>query len=145
MNYSIIKHEFLGCIRYNSEFDWYEGQIVFHEAQISISVSIDDTDKVELVLTRASSVVNNLEHYVQDATEYAAEKLLKLKNEIWLGKDEAFLTTDEFKNRITLDGVVFSPDGEVEFYYNDGNLFFGHFILVRMDKNNYFINASICG
>jgi hypothetical protein len=143
VNYPIIKHEVLGCIKYNNEFDWYQGQIVFHKTQISIS--IEDTDKLELVLTRASSVIENLEHHVQDATEYAAEKLLKLKNEIWLDKDEAFLTTDEFKNRIKLDGVVFSPDGEVEFYYKDGNLFFGHFILVKMDKFNYFINTSICG
>ncbi|MEH1933088.1 MAG: DUF2262 domain-containing protein [Nostoc sp.] len=73
MNYPDIKHETLGYLRYNSELDWYESQVIFYETQLSISLSTDDNDKVESALDRASSVVRDLKHYAKDAKEYAAE------------------------------------------------------------------------
>ncbi|MBH8565501.1 DUF2262 domain-containing protein [Nostoc sp. CENA67] len=145
MNLPNIKHEILGELRYDTKFDWYESQVVFYETQLSISLSIEDNDKIESILTRASSVVRHLKNYAKNAEEYAVKKLLELKNKTWLYEDETFLTSEEFKNRIILEGLVFSPDGEVEFYYNDGNLFFGHCILITMDKDNCFIDASISG
>lgn len=46
---------------------------------------------------------------------------------------------------MTLEGLIFFPDGEVELYYNDGNLFFGHCIIIKMDKHDCFVDASIRG
>ncbi|BAB72881.1 DUF2262 domain-containing protein [Anabaena sp. FACHB-709] len=145
MNLSNIKHEILGELRYDTKFDCYEGQVVFYETQLSISISIEDNNKLESILTRASSFVRHLKHYAKNAEEYAVKKLLELKNETWLDEDEIFLTPEDFKNRMMLEGLVFSPDGEVAFYYNDGNLFFGHCILITMDKDNCFIDAGISG
>lgn len=145
MNFPNIKHEILGYLQYDTECDWYESQVAFSETQISISLSIEDNAKVESMFTRASSVVRQLKHYSKDAKEYAVEQLLKLKNETWLDEDDKFLTSEEFKNQMALEGLVFSPDGEVEFYYNDGNLFSGHCILITMDKDSCFIDASIFG
>ncbi|MGV0102499.1 DUF2262 domain-containing protein [Nostoc sp. DSM 114160] len=144
MNYPDIKHEFLGYIRYNSELDWYDSQVVFYETQLTISISTDDNDKVKSALDRASSVVQELKHHAKSAKEYAVQQLLKLKNDTWLDEDET-LTSEEFKNRMTLEGLVFFPDGEAEFYYNDGNLFFGHCIIIKMDKNDCFVDARIGG
>lgn len=93
---------------------------------------------------RASSVVRELKHYDQTAKEYAVQQLLKLKNETWLDEG-ATLTSEEFKNRMTLEGLVFFPDGEAEFYYNDGNLFFEHCIIIKMDKHDCFVDAFIHG
>ncbi|MFN6460867.1 MAG: DUF2262 domain-containing protein [Nostoc sp. DedVER02] len=144
MNYPDIKDEILGYLRYNSELDWYESQLFFYETQLSISLSIDDNDNVESALNRASSVIPELKDYAKRAKEYAVEQLLNLKNETWLDEGEA-LTSEKFKSRMTLEALVFCPEGKVEFYYNDGNLFFGHYILIKMDKYNYFVDASIHG
>ncbi|OCQ95739.1 hypothetical protein BCD64_09925 [Nostoc sp. MBR 210] len=145
MDLPIIKHEILGKLVYNAELDWYESQIVVDETPISLSFSIENNHEVESILARASDVVRYLKHYAKDAEEYAVRKLLELKNETWLDEDETFLTSEEFKNQIILEGLVFSPDGEVEFYYNDGNIFFGHCIILTMDKDNCFIGAMIAG
>ncbi|MEH2046091.1 DUF2262 domain-containing protein [Nostoc sp.] len=107
-------------------------------------MSTNDNDKVKSALDRANSVIRELKHYDKTAKKYAVEQLLKLKNETWLDEGET-LTSEEFKNRMTLEGLVFFPDGEAEFYYNDGNLFFGHCILIKMDKHNCFVDASIRG
>ncbi|MEH1895237.1 MAG: DUF2262 domain-containing protein [Nostoc sp.] len=144
MSYPDIKHELLGYLRYDSEFDWYESQVIFYETQLPISLSIDDNDKVESALDRAICIVPELKHYAKSAKEYAVEQLLKLKNETWLDEGDK-ITSEEFKSRIILEGLVFLPEGKVEFYYNDGNLFFGHCIIIKMDKNNYFVDASIHG
>ncbi|MEH2176592.1 DUF2262 domain-containing protein [Nostoc sp.] len=144
MNYPDIKNEFLGYLRYNSELDWYESQVVFFETQLTINISTDDNDKVKSALDRASSVVQKVKHYDKMAQEYAVQQLLKLKNETWLDEGET-LTSEEFKTRMTLEGLIFFPDGEAEFYYNDGNLFFGHCILIKMDKHDCFVDASIHG
>jgi hypothetical protein len=145
VNFLNIQHEILGYLRYDNKFCCYEGQVIFHEKELSISLSIDDHSKVESMLTRASSLVTQLKYYTQSAKEYAVEQFLKLKNETWLDENETCLTSEEFQNRMTLAGLVFSPDGEVDFYYNDGNLFFGHCILITMNKDNCFIAASISG
>ncbi|MBD2534888.1 DUF2262 domain-containing protein [Nostoc flagelliforme FACHB-838] len=103
INLPNIKHEILGELQYNNEFNCYENQVVFDEKQLLISLSVEDNAQVESILTRASIIVRNLKHYAKNAEEYAVKKLLELKNEAWLDEDEAFLTSEEFKNLMILE------------------------------------------
>lgn len=66
---------------------------------------------------------------------YAADHMLDTAND-WLDNaGEEPITADRFADRITLSGLAFRNDGSIEAYYDDGDIFWGHCIIVRMDKN----------
>ena len=64
----------------------------------------------------------------------------------WLGDaDEEPITAEQFADRITLSELAFRNDGSIEAYYDDGDIFWGHCIIVRMDKNGNIEDAEIAG
>jgi hypothetical protein len=66
--------------------------------------------------------------------------------ETWIeDKDEEPLTPEQFKERMVLDSVSIDSDGDVSFYHSDGDLFWGHCILVTMNSENNFTIADIAG
>ncbi len=68
------------------------------------------------------------------------------KNETWIeDKDEEPLTPEQFKERMVLDSISIDSDGDVSFYHSDGDLFWGHCILVTMNSENNFTSADIAG
>ena len=76
---------------------------------------------------------------------YAAAHMLDTAND-WLGDaDEEPITAEQFADRITLSELAFRNDGSIEAYYDDGDIFWGHCIIVRMDKNGTVKDAEIAG
>lgn len=134
----------LGLLRYSNQYNWYEGQINFQQSQISISLNMGDEGVTEALFNKANDLVIRLENYAENAKNYAVEKLLELKNEVWLDENEELLTPEQFKTRIMLKSIAIWSDG-VELYHDDGDLFLGHSILVRMDSNDRFIDAHLAG
>jgi hypothetical protein len=145
MNYPDIEHPELGTLRYEEEYDWYKGQIKVRQSDVSIQLSTDEEGEVASSLKRATNFVGELGNHAELAKEYAAQKLLELKNETWIDDDEQPLTTEQFQQRMVLESISIDSEGEISFYHNDGDLFWGHCILVTMDSANNFIDADIPG
>ena len=145
MKYPNLEHPELGTLRYEEEYDWYKGQIKIRQSDILIQLLTDAENSVASALQRATSLAGDLERYVRLAKEYAAEGLLQIKNETWLDDDEQPLTLEQFQQRMTLESIHIDSDGEISYYHNDGDLFWGHYILVTMDSENRFIVAEIAG
>lgn len=61
--------------------------------------------------------------------------MLQLKNDAWTEEDERLIGPEEFKDRMQLSSVTLDHDNEVVLWFDDGDLFFGHDILVteRLD------------
>ncbi len=151
MNYPDIEHPELGTLRYEEEYDWYKGQIKVLQfrcldSDVSIQLSIDEEGEVASSLKRATDFVGELGNHAELVKKYAAQKLLELKNETWIDdEDEEPLTSTQFQQRMTLESISIDSEGEISFYHNDGDLFWGHCILVTMDSKNHFIDAEIAG
>ena len=62
--------------------------------------------------------------------DYAVSELLELKNDTWLGEGETEFTPATFKAQMKLESISVDPAGGFEFWFNDGDLFWGHTILV---------------
>ena len=81
---------------------------------------------------------------IEKVKDYAAHKLLKLKNDLWIEEDEKEVTKKDFKDRMKFTSLyVFSESAN--FYFDDGNLFWGHTIEVTINQNLEFIDANIVG
>lgn len=58
----------------------------------------------------------------------SVETLETLKNEGWLDEDEAPLTEADFLSRLTLRALTVDEFGHFTFWYDDGDVFWGHAI-----------------
>ncbi|MCR5557242.1 MAG: DUF2262 domain-containing protein [Butyrivibrio sp.] len=60
---------------------------------------------------------------------YAADELLETKNDVWLEEDEEPISKEDFVDTLILKKVEFNAEG-VTFWYDDGDLFWGHYVTV---------------
>lgn len=80
---------------------------------------------------------------------FAANQLIELAKD-WQAQDDSAetqeeLTLDHFISRISLESLHAYPDGEFEVYCHDGDLFWGHVIIVSGNINGTFHDAHIAG
>ena len=97
-------------------------------------------------LKKVKNIFSNIEltHFIEKAKDYTAHKLLKLKNDLWLEEDEKEVTKKDFKDRMKFTSLyVFSESAN--FYFDDGDLFWGHTIEVTINQNLEFSAANIVG
>ena len=97
-------------------------------------------------LKKVKKIFSNIEiiDFIEKAKDYAAKKLLKLKNDLWLEDNEKEVTKKEFKARMQFTSFyVFSE--LANFYFDDGDLFWGHTIEVNVNQNLEFTDANIVG
>lgn len=122
---------------------WFTAQVVWNEK--SISLSLCDSAKVQESLKMAYELWRNQDEWNSKIRDYAVQKLLPLKNENWLDEEEVELTPDTFLDRMTLESITVSSDGSFEFWYDDGNLFFGHSIQISGSLSEGLTRADIPG
>jgi hypothetical protein len=82
-----------------------------------------------------------------------SESLLKIKNDNWLecgqdredGEDETELSAEDFVQKMTLESISMDTSGIADFGYDDGFIFFGHFISFRVTPDNEIKHAEFSG
>lgn len=60
----------------------------------------------------------------------AADELLEIKNDEWLDEDEDPISREDFMEKLILRGAEFSAES-VTFWYEDGDMFWGHCVMVE--------------
>jgi hypothetical protein len=87
-------------------------------------------------LPKARQIASELERYTTEAKSFAAKGMLELKNETWTDEDDdgnnVLVTSEQFMERMTLESVSVDEISST-FWFNDGELFFGHVIAVQHD------------
>lgn len=73
------------------------------------------------------------------------QELLTLKNESWLEPGERKVSPMEFASRISLEAVSLYPDGSFVFWYDDGDLFWGHSIRVCGSADEGLTDTDVAG
>ena len=76
----------------------------------------------------ARTLLADAENWDRRVREYAAGELTSLANDWAEGEEE--LTPEDFMARMELSAIQVEPDGEFEFWFEDGEMFYGHSIHV---------------
>jgi len=138
-----VEHETLGTLRYNADLDWYEGQVEHGGKAVPVYIAAEGAKEFDAGAARAVHVTSSLDDYAARVKEYAAERLLKIKNDGWLEEGESPVGADEFKEKLSLQEIVFRRYGAVDFHHRDGNLFWGHGVVVTLDGGDNVVRADI--
>jgi hypothetical protein len=140
-----IDDEVLGHLVYNEGFNWYESDLYKDGLPLAVKIEAGEDGNVSTAFERAKLIFSNFDHYAEAAKTHAVDQLLTLKNDSWLDEDEDPVNPNRFKARMTLEELFFSRDGDVIFYHDDGDLFWGHAIEIGMNGADVFDHADIPG
>jgi hypothetical protein len=96
-------------------------------------------------LETARALARDAEAWDKRLRAFAAKKLLKLKNQAWLDENEKPLDAARFEKRIKPESVEAFPKGRFEFCFEDGDIFWGHLIVISGGLEKGPARADIAG
>ena len=123
--------EGLGTFALNRQVDWFETEVDWLGGQISLVFDAEE-DRAE-VLQRAKTLLAGAADWDERIRAYAADDLLASAND-WAEDEE--ITREQFIQRMELESIEIRADGSFEFWFADGDMFYGHSIHVSGDMEN---------
>lgn len=126
----VISDPVLGDFTLDRAVGWFRGKTAWGGNQVELDLSANEHAEAERCLEVARALWNDQSAWSAKIADYAAAQLLELKNESWLDEGEPPATPDAFKSRMSLESVLVYPDGAFDFWHDDGDLFWGHAIMV---------------
>jgi len=144
-----IKISSLGELTYNEKLERYEGIFEIENQNIEVSIHNAKPDDFEKLISFVDKQIKS-KFYKQILFEME-DKMIELKNNVWLGEDEETgesepkITADEFRKRISISSIIFYSDCSSFIYCDDNDIFWGHSIEIRVDKNGKYKNVNLAG
>ncbi|BAY07817.1 DUF2262 domain-containing protein [Calothrix sp. NIES-2098] len=139
----IIKNEILGELIWDSDLDWWSSKVEITPGNIiNVSVDSDDAETLAVIELACHSFIR-IQAQEVNFRRCAANQLLDLYNRSWNNGNEIDCQT--FMKMIKLDEIAFNSNGSANLYYDDGDLFCGHIIIVSIDCHGAFEDARIAG
>lgn len=136
-----------GTFTLDRRINWHEAQTFWGRESVRLTLNSEGMDEAfpRDSLAHAKTLWSEQQRWGRDIRSYMVNKLLDLKNDSWLEEDEAELTAEEFLQRVALESIAVSSNGSFEFWYNDGDLFWGHSIMVHGSLEGGLDDAGIHG
>jgi hypothetical protein len=132
-----------GKLTWEDHLEWWTGQVDFAPGH-SIQVALSTTEKeLETLLAQARPLLARIRREEADLRQATTEALLELYNTAW--NEGAAIDGARFAACITLQTVIFYPDGNAELFYDDDDLFAGHTLLVSLDTHGALQDATLAG
>lgn len=135
----------LGTFTLDRAVNWFCGDLLWSGQEVRLNLSMDGCDSIAQPLAIAAELWRPEADWNARIMAYAVENLLPLKNDVWLEEDEAELDTADFEGRMSLQTITVYADGSFEFWFDDGDLFWGHVIMVRGSLAGGLCDAGIHG
>lgn len=134
-----------GMFTFDRRADWFEAKTRWGRAPVALTVVAKESIEAERAITIARELWREQRAWHERIERYAVEKLLPLKNGNWLGEEEEPFSAKAFVSQMTLESISVHPDGSFEFWHDDGDLFWGHSIVVRGNLADGPTDADIPG
>ena len=142
----IVLHDAtLGRLDYNRRFGWFEGRAEWCGQDVKIRLSCTRSEEPTAVLDVATRLFKEQARWDRRVREYAVEQLLPLKNDSWLDEGEEEMSAADFLSKMSLESISLDEEGDLTFWHNDGDLFWGHAIQISGNLTDGLKNADIPG
>ena len=138
-----MNHHVLGEIQ-RPAGDVFDGVATIRHGQRDIKIQMDGDDQpFETTLELAAEVVRCLPELDKGAKQVAVADLRETYNSGWNEYDEVqddgslkavsnpLLSETEFEERLSLNAVNVTGDRMIDFFYEDGGMFWGHSVVVN--------------
>lgn len=127
----ILKDNTLGVLTLDKTISTFEGHVIWSNRKICISLEVNQ--QVKSTWTKArKAMVQMLEvqnKWDKEIRDFAANELTELAND-WQNEGDEEITRKDFARRISIINIVMSSGGSFAVYFDDDDIFFGHFVTV---------------
>ena len=127
--------EGLGTFTLNRQVDWFETELDWLGTEISLTIDMDE-DRANCV-ANARQLLGAAADWDQRIRAFSAGELVGLANDWSQEMDDdgetAEISKEQFMERMELESIEVRADGSFEFWFADGELFYGHSIRVTGD------------
>ena len=131
--------EGLGTFALNRQVNWFETELDWLGTEVSLSFDRMDEAEMKQSQNTAKALLAGAADWDRRVREYAADELLSTAND-WAEQMEdeepQEITREQFMDRMELESIEIRADGSFEFWFADGDLFYGHSIHVSGDMEN---------
>ncbi len=141
----IVQSPTFGALVLNRRGGQYEGNAQWCGVDVRLSLSCADLTNPSTAIAIAESVFGAQEEWDKRVKEFAAERLLELKNDSWLEDEQEELSREDFMSHMKLQEISVEESGDFGLWHDDGDLFFGHTILVSGNLERGLTDAGIHG
>ena len=130
--------EGLGTFTLNHTVDWFEATVDWLGSEIALDFDRGVPEEMASAQEAGRALMASQADWDHRVRSYAAQELLSLAND-WAAdareeEDEdsgaPLVTQEQFMERMELESIQLLPQGGFEFWFNDGDLFWGHSIHV---------------
>jgi hypothetical protein len=143
----IISDGLLGEFKLDKDLSIFEGEIEWLGERVYVSLEVDEHDKqsCEKALETLRALFENQTKRDAELRAFAAERLVVGANEWQQEENAPEISEQEFIGRIGLSELSVSAEGDYTAYYLDGDMFFGHIIMVDGNIDSGLEDAYIAG
>ncbi len=134
-----------GTCTLDRQVDWFDAKAQWHGASVQVHLQTGTLDALPAVLAQAHRLWREEDVWHARLIERALTDLLTLKNESWREEDEPAVTADEFVARLAPQSVCIDAQGAFEFCFFDGDLFWGHAVMIDGSLESGPTRANIAG
>lgn len=136
-------HTKLGEFSLNREFGWFSLKLSNYE------IILNQDDELSDTCIKALEVYKKYEDCLEDLDQklrlYAAKNMLTAGNEWLEDAGEELINEEQFMERISITTFIFDNKGEIQAYYDDGDIFWGHCIIVSINADGNVVDCEIAG
>ncbi|SCW74009.1 hypothetical protein SAMN04487970_103760 [Paenibacillus tianmuensis] len=140
-----IQDDGLGTLTFYELLQQFETTVWANDHSFDLVIHIDSREEALALLPAVRGIIARLEAIDSKARAFAADELLELKNDNWLVEDEEPVTKKDFVQRMSIETIAFDEDGAFEIWFADGDLFWGHSIMVSMNSEGEPEDAGMHG
>ncbi|MFO1442407.1 DUF2262 domain-containing protein [Bacillus sp. Bva_UNVM-123] len=141
--------EILGKFELDKSIKLFEKEISWAGEEGTLYFDWDeDENTMKSALKTAYTLFNEQDDWNRKIRMFASEELVDLANDWLQDNDEAEIeeiTKEMFVNFMELSSISVYPDGEFEIFFFDGDMFWGHSIIVDGNINGEISSAHIAG
>ncbi len=141
--------ELLGKFELDKRVKQFERKISWAGEEGNLYFAWDEDKKImKSALETAHVLFKDQDEWNKKIRMYAAEELVELAND-WL-QDKEEVEIDEiskelFTDFMKLDSISVYPEGDFEMFFFDGDMFWGHSIIINGNINGDLTSAEIAG
>ncbi|MCM2990466.1 DUF2262 domain-containing protein [Bacillus safensis] len=141
--------DILGTFELVKGLDLFEKTIQWSNEECLLYFNLEEGEKINDSLRTAKQLIQEQAKWDSSIKSFAANQLIDLAKD-WQEQDETAekqeeITLNQFMSRISFESLHVYPEGEFEVYCHDGDLFWGHVIIVTGNINGTFQDAHIAG
>lgn len=134
----------LGPCTWDARVNWYQYRPFGQHPEATLNIKSLTYPSLAAAIQEAREVVDKSEDLIAQGKTFAAAKLLEIYNSVWRDEGQPAIDAAGFIACMTLQDVVVSMH-RLTLYYNDGDLFLGHCIEIRIRPDGTISEACVSG